>query len=86
MKRLFFIISLLLCLPLAAQRSDFMRKEALMPLALSCLSLREHYDEVVLYTDTPGKRILINELHLPYTDVQVVFDDFPCLPQHWALA
>ena len=32
MKRLFFIISLLLCLPLAAQRSDFMRKEALMPL------------------------------------------------------
>lgn len=58
----------------------------LMSWALSCLSLREHYDEVVLYTDTPGKRILIDELHLPYTDVQVVFDDFPCLPQHWALA
>ena len=58
----------------------------LMSWALSCLSLREHYDEVVLYTDTPGKRILIDELHLPYTDVQVVFDDFHCLPQHWALA
>ena len=55
----------------------------LMSWALSCLSLREHYDEVVLYTDTPGKRILIDELHLPYTDVQVVFDGFPCLPQHW---
>ena len=58
----------------------------LMSWALSCLSLREHYDEVVLYTDSAGKRILIDELHLPYTDVQVVFDDFPCLPQHWALA
>lgn len=58
----------------------------LMSWTLSCLSLREHYDEVVLYTDTAGKRILIDELHLPYTDVQVVFDDFPCLPQHWALA
>ena len=58
----------------------------LMSWALSCLSLREHYDEVVLYTDSAGKRILIDELRLPYTDVQVVFDDFPCLPQHWALA
>ena len=58
----------------------------LMSWTLSCLSLREHYDEVVLYTDSAGKRILIDELHLPYTDVQVVFDDFPCLPQHWALA
>ena len=81
-----------------------------MSWTLSCLSLREHYDEVVLYTDTAGnprsddekplnvvsylglgremlfptegQRILIDELHLPYTDVQVVFDDFPCLPQH----
>ena len=54
--------------------------------ALSCLSLREHYDEVALYTDSEGKRILIDKLHLPYTEVNVVFDDFPCLPQHWALA
>lgn len=58
----------------------------LMSWALSCLSLREHYDEVVLYTDSLGKEILIDTLHLPYTDVQVVFDDFPCLPQHWAMA
>ena len=53
----------------------------LMSWALSCLSLREHYDEVALYTDSEGKRILIDELHLPYTEVNVVFDDFPCLPQ-----
>ena len=58
----------------------------LMSWALSCLSLREHYDEVALYTDSEGKRILIDELHLPYTEVNVVFDDFLCLPQHWALA
>ena len=36
----------------------------LMSWALSCLSLREHYDEVALYTDSEGKRILIDELHL----------------------
>ena len=58
----------------------------LMSWALSCLSLREHYDEVALYTDSEGKRILIDELHLPYTEVNVIYDDFPCLPQHWALA
>ena len=28
----------------------------LMSWALSCLSLREHYDEVALYTDSVGKR------------------------------
>ena len=32
--------------------------------ALNCLSLREHYDEVALYTDSEGKRILIDKLHL----------------------
>ena len=58
----------------------------LMSWALSCLSLREHYDEVALYTDSEGKRILIDELRLPYTEVNVIYDDFLCLPQHWALA
>ena len=37
----------------------------LMSWALSCLSLREHYDEVALYTDSEGKRILIDELRFP---------------------
>ena len=58
----------------------------LMSWALSCLSLRRHYDHVVLYTDSIGKHVLIDLLHLPYTEVNVVFDDFECLPQHWALA
>jgi len=58
----------------------------LMSWALSCLSLRRHYDEVALYTDSVGKHVLIDLLHLPYTEVNVVFDGFKCLPHHWALA
>jgi len=48
--------------------------------------MRKHYDEVVLYTDSAGKDALINRLGLPYTEIHVVFDDFPCLSHHWALA
>ncbi len=58
----------------------------LMSWALSCLSLREHYDDVELYTDTEGYRILIEQMRLPYSHVHVVLDDFACLPFHWALA
>jgi hypothetical protein len=58
----------------------------LMSWALSCLSLREHYDEVALYTDQEGYDVLINKLHLPYTEVNVVYDKTLCLPQHWAYA
>ena len=61
-------------------------EEHLMGWALSCLSLRRHYVDVVLYTDSAGKELLVDRLGLPYTDVQVVFDDFACLPHHWALA
>ena len=58
----------------------------LMSWALSCLSLREHYDDVELYTDSAGYHILIEVLGLPYTKTHVVFDDFKCMPHHWALA
>ena len=58
----------------------------LMSWALSCLSLREHYDEVVLYTDQEGYNVLINKLHLPYTEVNVVYDKNLYLPHHWAYA
>ena len=58
----------------------------LMSWALSCLSLREHYDDVELYTDAEGYRILIEQMRLPYSHVHVVLDDFACLPFHWALA
>ncbi len=58
----------------------------IMSWTLSCLSLREHYDEVVLYTDSEGARILVDKIGLPYTDVVIAYDNFRCLPQHWALA
>ncbi len=58
----------------------------LMSWTLSCLSLREHYDEVALYTDQEGYDVLVNKLHLPYTEVNVVYDKNLCLPQHWAYA
>lgn len=58
----------------------------LMSWALSCLSLREHYDDVELYTDSAGYHVLIEVLKLPYTKTHVIFDDFDCQPQHWALS
>lgn len=61
-------------------------KYNLMSWALSCFCLRKHYDEVELYTDSVGYHILIEVLGLPYTKCYVVFDDFKCLPHHWALS
>lgn len=58
----------------------------LMAWALSCLCLRKYYDEVALYTDEQGKHILIDLLHLPYTEVHVVYDETLCPPQHWSYA
>ena len=55
-----------------------------MSWALSCLSLRKYYNNIVLYTDSEGYRILIEKLKLPYSDVVVQYDNLPCLPQHWA--
>ncbi|HMQ46889.1 MAG TPA: hypothetical protein PKA00_05310 [Saprospiraceae bacterium] len=53
--------------------------------ALSCLQLCKYYDEVELYTDSEGKRILIDELKLPYTKVHVVLDDFSYPTYLWAI-
>lgn len=58
----------------------------LMSWALSCLCLREHYNNVELYTDSAGYQILIELLNLPYTKVHVIFDDFMCPSHNWALA
>jgi hypothetical protein len=43
--------------------------------AYSCLQFREYYDEVELITDQNGYELLIKQLNLPYTNVQVVLDD-----------
>lgn len=58
----------------------------LMSWALSCLQLRQFYNDVVLYTDAVGSKILIDTLRLPYTQVICELDglnDFH--PKLWAL-
>ncbi len=58
----------------------------LMSWALSCLSLKEQFDKITLYTDSEGARVLVDTLKLPYSEVTVGFDNFNCLTCHWALA
>ena len=57
-----------------------------MSWALSCYSLRRLSDDVALYTDKKGYELLVSKLQLPYTEVNVVYDENLCLPQHWAYA
>ena len=56
----------------------------LMTWALSCLSLREHYDNVVLYADSEGCRVLADLLKLPYTEVVAAYDTLSIPDVHWA--
>ena len=58
----------------------------LMSWALSCMSLKEQFGKVTLYTDSEGAKTLIDTLKLPYAEVVVNFDGFDCLTCHWALA
>lgn len=58
----------------------------LMSWALSCLSLKEHYQDITLYTDSQAADILIGKIGLPYSEVVIAYDNFKCLPRHWALA
>lgn len=54
---------------------------------LSCNQLRKYYDDVILVTDRAGYDILINRLHLPYSDVIVCLDELSKYnPDLWALA
>ena len=55
--------------------------------ALSVYRLRQHYDEVELYTDKKGKELLIDQLKLPYTKVHLGLDDINRFhPNAWALS
>ncbi|HOR40380.1 MAG TPA: hypothetical protein PLJ82_02335 [Paludibacteraceae bacterium] len=58
--------------------------------ALSCLNAKKIYGNIELYTDTVGKKILIDKLNLPYDRVHLVFDnnDFmDSLPNElWAIS
>ncbi|MCH2034698.1 MAG: hypothetical protein MK202_14395 [Tenacibaculum sp.] len=53
---------------------------------LSCLSFKQFYPEVELFTDTQGKDLLIDQLKLPYTKVHVTLDEINSYnPKLWAL-
>jgi hypothetical protein len=59
----------------------------LLAWALSCLELKNYYEDVELYTDKNGYEVLINQLKLPYTKVWVVLDDLQKYPKElWGLA
>ncbi len=56
----------------------------LMSWALSCLSLKENYKNIVLYTDSKGYKIFAEKLNLPYTDIIIQYDNLSCPQPHWA--
>ncbi|UUF15760.1 MULTISPECIES: DUF6734 family protein [Flavobacterium] len=54
---------------------------------LSCHQLVNYHDEVELYTDQFGYKILIEELKLPYTKVHVLLDEINNYPKDlWAVS
>ncbi|RZL57794.1 MAG: hypothetical protein EOO93_17310 [Pedobacter sp.] len=58
----------------------------LMSWALSCLQLKKYYKNIALYCDTETKKLLIDELGLPYTEVHCELDKLNCYHQElWAI-
>ena len=58
--------------PLQNKAGWFAPEYHLMAWALSCLQLRQFYEEVELITNEKGKEILIDSLQLPYTKVTII--------------
>ena len=50
------------------------KKYNYMSWTLSCLQFKKFYDTIELYTDNYGKKVLIEQLELPYTKVHVILD------------
>jgi len=48
--------------------------------ALSCLRLREFYEDVELITDDLGKEIMIDKMKLPFTYVRLALNDMQHVP------
>ena len=78
--------------PLLSQGSSeftggwYERQHYYMSWALSCLQFKKYYDQVELITDVYGKQLLIDQMQLPYTRVQVVLDKLHDYhPDLWAL-
>jgi uncharacterized GH25 family protein len=45
------------------------RKFYYMSWALSCLQFKKYYKDLVLVTDKAGKKLLIDKLNLPYSEI-----------------
>lgn len=58
----------------------------LMSWALSCLTLKENFEEVVMYTDSAGYGLFNDKLQLPYTKIIKQYDNLECHEYHWAYA
>ncbi len=59
----------------------------LMSWALSCLQLKKHYPDVILYCDKTSKNILIDVLKLPYSETVCNLDDLNSYHSDlWALS
>lgn len=56
----------------------------LMSWTLSCLSLKENYENIVLYTDSIGYKIFHDYLQLPYKEIIVQYDNLNCNNNLWA--
>lgn len=57
-----------------------------MAWALSCLLLKKHFQRVELVTDEAGKRILIDQLQLPYDSVEPAMEQYKKLiSKSWVL-
>lgn len=53
---------------------------------LSCLSIKDQYQDLHLYTDSNGYKILIEYLKLPYTAVHICYDQLnPDYKVFWAI-
>lgn len=72
--------------PLRHNFGWFSAQHHIMSWALSCLKIKEYYDDVELYTDSNGYDILVNCLKLPYSSVHCCYDSFEYQHPHlWAL-
>ena len=57
-------------------------KPAIQIMALSAVTIREHFDDFVLITDSAGRR-MAEQCRLPYTSIVEVGDSFGSDPSFW---
>ncbi len=62
------------------------KKYEYMSWALSCLTLKKFYPDIEVVTDLAGKKLLIDQLELPYKNVRIELDCLDKYPEElWAV-